>query len=135
MTLWFRDDQPESSSANAGDTSSTPLDRIVSRAVTSGQALSKPITLARGQATIPLVGIDVPFHSSLLRPGVASYRAFLQGRVREAEVRPDALEGKFVPNVMGKPLALTREYVEDVARLTQSPVLQEMLETELKVEG
>ncbi|KAJ2586111.1 fatty acid synthase alpha subunit Lsd1, partial [Coemansia sp. RSA 1722] len=35
----------------------------------------------RGQATVPLAGIDVPFHSSLLKRGVSSFRGILKQRI------------------------------------------------------
>lgn len=106
-----------------------PLVRMVSRVVQDGLTLPKPIHLERGRATIPLAGIDVPFHSSQLRPEVAKYRKFLSSRVRIENQHVDVLEGRFVPNVMGKPFSLDREYVEEAMRLTGSPVLRELLET------
>jgi hypothetical protein len=50
-------------------------------------ALEYPATLpaasiqqTRGSATIPLTGIDVPFHSSILRPWMPAFRRVLQGK-------------------------------------------------------
>lgn len=85
------------------------------------------MTLKRSLATIPLQGIDVPFHSAHLRPGVASYRNFLEERIPKTEVDPQKLVGKWIPNVMGTPFSLSREYVEGVYGLTQSPILKELL--------
>ncbi|KAG1050211.1 hypothetical protein G6F42_029015 [Rhizopus arrhizus] len=35
------------------------------------------VQLERGHATVPLPGIDVPFHSSFLLSGVTPFRTFL----------------------------------------------------------
>ena len=58
---------------NAGST--TPLPELIGecQAVTDGlhaAAEGGKITLSRGKATIPLPGIDVPFHSRQIRGGV-----------------------------------------------------------------
>lgn len=100
---------------------------IVSRSVAEAQRLPTPITLQRGTATIPLQGIDVPFHSAHLRPGVPSYRSFLEERIHDGDVDPQRLVGKWIPNVMGKPFSLSPEYIQDVHRLTGSPILREVL--------
>ena len=39
------------------------------------------VSLARGQATIPLPGIDVPFHSTFLQGGVTAFRSILRERL------------------------------------------------------
>jgi fatty acid synthase subunit beta len=100
---------------------------IISRSVTEAQQLASPITLQRGTATIPLQGIDVPFHSAHLRTGVPSYRSFLEERIHDGDVDPQRLVGKWIPNVMGKPFSLSTEYIQDVHRLTGSPILREVL--------
>jgi fatty acid synthase subunit beta len=79
--------------------------------------------LQRGVATVPLLGIDVPFHSSHLRPGVQSYRMYLQQKIHETGVRASSLIGKWIPNVMAKPFALDGAYIAEAARLTGSPIL------------
>lgn len=71
----------------------------------------------RGKATIPLPGIDVPFHSSVLRGGVAEFRAYLAKRV--GIVKPKTLVGKYIPNLVAKPFALTKEYTELVLEATR----------------
>jgi len=87
-----------------------------------------PIQLERGVATIPLQGIDVPFHSSHLRTGVHSYRKFLQKHIHESNIEPEKLVGKFVPNVMAERFSLEKPYVQEAYRLTQSSVLKELLD-------
>ncbi|PWY88154.1 hypothetical protein BO70DRAFT_393877 [Aspergillus heteromorphus CBS 117.55] len=60
---------------------------------------------------IPLQGIDVPFHSAHLRPGVASDRNSLEERIPQTEVDPVRLVGNWISNVMGTPFELSREYI------------------------
>lgn len=105
------------------------LAQLIADSVRRNRNLPKSIELSRGVATIPLKGIDVPFHSTYLRSGVQSYRRFLQERVLECNVHPEKLVGKFIPNIMAKPFSLEKSYVEEALALTGSPVLREMLET------
>ena len=88
-----------------------------------------PIVVERGAATIPLSGIDIPFHSTYLRDGIAPYRKFLEGKILERNIDVDALVGKFIPNVTAKPFAVDRKYVEDAADITGSPILRRLMET------
>ncbi|KAJ5689024.1 fatty acid synthase subunit beta [Penicillium macrosclerotiorum] len=100
---------------------------VVLRSIAESQQLASPITLQRGTATIPLQGIDVPFHSAHLRTGVPSYRSFLEERIQNGDVNPQRLIGKWIPNITGKPFSLSSEYIQDVHRLTGSPILAEVL--------
>ncbi|KAF4203473.1 hypothetical protein CNMCM8927_008618 [Aspergillus lentulus] len=126
ISQWMH--ESSSSTGNDQSPSTTAISSLIHEAIRSAQALPKPIVLARGTATIPLSGIDVPFHSSHLRPGVAAWRNFLLTRIRPENVQPDALEGKFVPNVMGQPFSLDRAYIAEAARLTGSDTLRLALE-------
>ncbi|OAT14099.1 fatty acid synthase subunit beta [Blastomyces gilchristii SLH14081] len=81
----------------------------------------QPIVLERGFATIPLKGIDVPFHSTFLRSGVKPFRSFLLKKINKTTIDPSKLIGKYIPNVTAKPFELTKEYFEDVYKLTNSP--------------
>lgn len=89
----------------------------------AAQTLTKarPIELQRGFATIPLRGIDVPFHSTFLRSGVKPFRNFLLKKINKTSIDPGKLVGKYIPNVTARPFELTKEYFEDVYRLTNSP--------------
>ncbi|KAL4747879.1 hypothetical protein BDW72DRAFT_206089 [Aspergillus terricola var. indicus] len=107
--------------SSAGDIKS-----FIQRTLNHLDSESKPIALQRGRATIPLT-VDVPFHSSLLRPGVDSFRHLLQQHMSEEEVSPGRLIGKYIPNLVGKPFELSREYIQDVLALTKSPVLETVL--------
>jgi fatty acid synthase subunit beta len=58
------------------------------------------VVLERGFATIPLPGIDVPFHSRYLWPGVLAFRNYLIKKIDPLQLNPDRLEGKYIPNLM-----------------------------------
>ena len=85
------------------------------------------VQLQRGVATIPLNGIDVPFHSTYLRGGIAAYREFLEEKILKENVDPDKLVGKFIPNVMGKPFSVEKNFVQEVADVTGSETIQKLL--------
>lgn len=87
----------------------------------------KPLDLQRGFASIPLKGIDVPFHSTFLRSGVKPFRSFLLKKINRTTIDPAKLIGKYIPNVTAKPFAITKEYFEDVYRLTNSPKIGNIL--------
>jgi fatty acid synthase subunit beta len=94
-----------------------------------------PIELQRGFATIPLRGIDVPFHSTFLRSGVKPFRNFLLKKINKTSIDPSKLVGKYIPNVTARPFELTKEYFEDVYRLTNSPRIGNILANWEKYEG
>ncbi|ETN42931.1 uncharacterized protein HMPREF1541_02089 [Cyphellophora europaea CBS 101466] len=91
-------------------------------------AKPQPIELERGFATIPLKGIDVPFHSTFLRSGVKPFRSFLLKKINKTSIDPAKLVGKYIPNVTAKPFALTKEYFTEVMELTGSPKIAKILE-------
>ncbi|KAL2132510.1 hypothetical protein VTI74DRAFT_3729 [Chaetomium olivicolor] len=49
------------------------------------------VPLERGVATVPLAGVDVPFHSSLLRPRMEAFRRVLQESLNLDRVKPERL--------------------------------------------
>lgn len=104
------------------------LQRVIDQHLTASHRLATPIDLKRGVATIPLSGIDVPFHSTYLRGGIDTYRRYLREKVLAQNINPDQLVGKWIPNVMGKPFSVERWYVEEVAERTGSAPLRQMLE-------
>ncbi|KAH9950013.1 fatty acid synthase [Amylocystis lapponica] len=85
------------------------------------------IKLERGFATIPLPGIDVPFHSRYLWAGVMPFRAYLSKKVNVAHLNPDTLIGKYVPNLVAKPFQVTKDYVQLIYDQTLSPRLDKVL--------
>jgi fatty acid synthase subunit beta len=101
---------------------------IIDECAKQTKAKAYPIDLQRGFATIPLRGIDVPFHSTFLRSGVKPFRNFLLKKINKTSIDPSKLIGKYIPNVTAKPFELTREYFEDVYRLTNSPRIGNILQ-------
>ncbi|KAJ2065395.1 fatty acid synthase alpha subunit Lsd1, partial [Coemansia sp. S2] len=87
---------------------------------------SKPM---RGRATIPLPGIDVPFHSSQLLSGVDEFRSFLQDKIRSENINYSALDLHYVPNLTAVPFEVSREYFSLVHSITESPVAASVLDT------
>jgi 3-oxoacyl-ACP reductase-like protein/enoyl reductase-like protein/3-oxoacyl-(acyl-carrier-protein) synthase len=84
---------------------------------------------ARIQGKAPYVevpGIDVPFHSRALRDGVPGFRAVLDARL-PPEIDAQRLVHRYVPNLVGRPFELTRDFVESVVAKTGSPVLMDVL--------
>jgi fatty acid synthase len=70
-----------------------------------------------GRAPFLLVpGIDVPFHSRALQPGVAEFRDHLE-EVLPERIEPSALVGRYVPNLHPVPFSLDRDYAEAVAQV------------------
>ncbi|KAI7693454.1 beta subunit of fatty acid synthase [Hortaea werneckii] len=103
------------------------LQDIIKECAKQTEAKPKPIELQRGFAVIPLKGIDVPFHSTFLRSGVKPFRSFLLKKINKTSIDPSKLIGKYIPNVTARPFELTREYFEDVYRLTNSPRIGNIL--------
>ncbi|KAJ2904919.1 fatty acid synthase alpha subunit Lsd1, partial [Coemansia aciculifera] len=81
----------------------------------------------RGRATIPLPGIDVPFHSSQLLPGVDEFRALLQEKIQPENIDYSALHRRYIPNLTAVPFEVSREYFSLVHSITQSPVAASVL--------
>ncbi|KAJ1746765.1 fatty acid synthase alpha subunit Lsd1, partial [Coemansia sp. RSA 1821] len=84
--------------------------------------------LERTQATTPIPGIDVPFHSSLLREGTWSFRKLLQRIIKPEQVSVDQLR-RYIPNLTARPFAVDKEYIQNVFELTGSTILEELLQT------
>jgi fatty acid synthase subunit beta len=103
------------------------LREIIRECVKQTEAKPKPLDLQRGFATIPLKGIDVPFHSTFLRSGVKPFRSFLLKNIHKTTIDPGKLVGKYIPNVTAKPFEITKEYFEEVYKLTNSPRIGNVL--------
>jgi fatty acid synthase subunit beta len=48
-------------------------------------------------------------------------------KINKTSIDPSKLVGKYIPNVTAKPFALTKEYFEDVYKLTNSPKIGAVL--------
>ncbi|KAI1806979.1 fatty acid synthase beta subunit [Daldinia bambusicola] len=111
------------------DESHNLLVGVIQEADRHSRTKPMPLELTRGRATVPLRGIDVPFHSSYLQPGVQSFRSFLLKNLDEKSIDPEQLVGKYVPNLTARPFELTRDYFEYVHEMTQSPRIGKVLES------
>ncbi|HEY9311749.1 fatty acid synthase subunit beta domain-containing protein [Williamsia sp.] len=75
---------------------------------------------------IVVPGIDVPFHSTVLRAGVPDFRNRLQDLLPE-HIDPDILVGRYVPNLVPRMFNLGRDFVQEIADLVPSDPLNEVL--------
>ncbi len=64
-------------------------------------------------------GIDVPFHSSVLRDGVPDFRHLLQSLLPE-DVRLDVLEGHYIPNLVARPFELSVDFLDSILEVVPS---------------
>ncbi|KAM7183863.1 beta subunit of fatty acid synthetase, partial [Naviculisporaceae sp. PSN 640] len=110
--------------ALAGGYTGNPDELIGSLAVKYAKVQAEGIVLTRGKATVPLSGVDVPFHSSFLRPRIEAFRRTLQDSLSMERIQPERLVGKYVPNVTGTPFELSKGYLETVAEITGSERLR-----------
>mgnify|MGYP002757758897 CR=1 FL=1 len=76
-------------------------------------ALEAKANAANPRAFVRLSGIDVPFHSRVLRPGVADFAAKLDELLPE-RLDLDALVGRYVPNLVARPFELTDEFLDAI---------------------
>ncbi|KAF9438054.1 3-oxoacyl-[acyl-carrier-protein] synthase [Entomortierella beljakovae] len=83
----------------------------------------------RGVATIPLAGIDVPFHSSFLLSGVAPFRTYLAKKINPTFINVPLLTAKYIPNLTAMPFSIEKSYIEGVYSLTSSPRLGKVLKS------
>lgn len=104
------------------------LFEIIDEVAKKSLAKPQPIELERGFACIPLRGISVPFHSSYLRNGVKPFKSFLTKSIVKDNVKVDKLVGKYIPNLTAKPFEITKEYFEDVYKLTGSDKIKNILD-------
>ena len=105
------------------------LELIVTEIYSQAQEVAKKgdIQLERGFATIPLPGIDVPFHSRYLTGGVAPFRSYLMKRINVESIRPNLLVDRYIPNLIAKPFELTKEYAEVIFNQTDSARLEKVI--------
>ncbi|KAJ2999622.1 3-oxoacyl-[acyl-carrier-protein] synthase [Globomyces sp. JEL0801] len=85
------------------------------------------IELERGYATIPLPGIDIPFHSSHIWSGVGPFRTFITRKIDRHHLNVDLLINKYIPNLTAVPFSLEKSYIESIFERTKSPRLQTIL--------
>ena len=72
-------------------------------------------------------GIDVPFHSSVLRPGVPAFRQKL------LELLPQDLDwgvlvNRYVPNLVARPFEMTREFAQSILDVVPSEAVRALVD-------
>ncbi|MBW3070244.1 DUF1729 domain-containing protein [Actinomyces sp. 594] len=72
-------------------------------------------------------GIDVPFHSEVLRPGVPEFRERLLALI-PADLDVERLVGRYVPNLVARPFALTRDFARAILDVVPSEPVREILD-------
>lgn len=83
--------------------------------------------LTGGRRSFILVpGIDVPFHSRVLRVGVAEFRRSLD-RVMPRDQNPDMIIGRYIPNLVPRPFTLDRDFIQEIRDLVPAEPLDEIL--------
>ncbi|MDJ0360637.1 type I polyketide synthase [Rhodococcus sp. H29-C3] len=78
------------------------------------------------RAFIVVPGIDVPFHSTVLRGGVDDFRTRLE-TLLPADLDPEILLGRYVPNLVPRPFSLERSFIQEIADLVPSEPLNNVL--------
>ncbi len=78
------------------------------------------------RAFILVPGIDVPFHSTVLRKGVPEFRQKLAQLLPE-DLHPEVLLGRYIPNLVPRPFTLERAFVQEIADLVPSEPLVAVL--------
>ncbi|MDO4630690.1 MAG: DUF1729 domain-containing protein [Corynebacterium sp.] len=71
------------------------------------------------KAFVMIPGIDVPFHSAVLRPGVPAFAEKLD-ELLPPVIDKDALVGKYVPNLVARPFELTQDFIDAILEVVPS---------------
>ncbi|HET7073869.1 MAG TPA: fatty acid synthase subunit beta domain-containing protein [Mycobacterium sp.] len=83
--------------------------------------------IAGGKRSFILVpGIDVPFHSRVLRVGVADFRRSLD-RVMPRDKDPNLIIGRYIPNLVPRPFTLDRDFIQEIRDLVPAEPLDPIL--------
>lgn len=78
------------------------------------------------RAFVLIPGIDVPFHSTVLRAGVPEFRGKLLDLLPQ-DLDPSLLIGRYIPNLVPRLFNLERDYIQEIADLVPSEPLAEVL--------
>ncbi|KAJ1727686.1 fatty acid synthase alpha subunit Lsd1, partial [Coemansia biformis] len=81
----------------------------------------------RSRATIPIPGIDVPFHSSHLLQGADQFRSCINMMVRPSDFDSTQFIGKYIPNLNAVPFDISPEFLQQLYDQTKSPVIEREL--------
>ena len=78
------------------------------------------------RAFIQVPGIDVPFHSDVLRVGVDEFRRALD-RILPWDKDPAILVGRYIPNLVPRLFSLDRDFIQEIRDLVPAEPLDEIL--------
>ncbi|WP_353067382.1 beta-ketoacyl synthase N-terminal-like domain-containing protein [Arcanobacterium hippocoleae] len=70
-------------------------------------------------------GVDVPFHSTRLRDGVEDFAAVLAQRLPH-EIDFARLENRYIPNLVARPFAFTKEFCSSILDVVPSAYVQDL---------
>ena len=91
------------------------------------EEVEKRREISGGKRSFILVpGIDVPFHSSVLRVGVDDFRRALE-RVLPEDTDPALVVGRYIPNLVPRLFTLDRDFVQEIRDLVPAEPLDEIL--------
>ncbi|MCT1628610.1 DUF1729 domain-containing protein [Corynebacterium sanguinis] len=76
-------------------------------------ALAQAANGVRERAFVTVPGIDVPFHSRVLRDGVPAFAQKLD-ELLPAEIDVATLEHRYVPNLVARPFELSQDFIDAV---------------------
>ncbi|MEQ8352677.1 MAG: DUF1729 domain-containing protein [Leptospiraceae bacterium] len=79
---------------------------------------------------VRIPGIDVPFHSSILLPGVSAFREVLQQNLNSVNGL-ETLDGRYIPNLVAQPFTLTDEFLRAVQSKTGSSAIREIQDSSI----
>ena len=88
-------------------------------------ALERKANSVNPRAYVTVPGVDVPFHSRVLREGVADFAEKLDEHMPEI-IDVDTLVDRYIPNLVAKPFALTQEFINAVTDEVPSERLKGM---------
>ncbi len=71
------------------------------------------------KAFVMIPGIDVPFHSAVLRPGVPAFAEKLDELLPQ-EINIEELAGRYIPNLVARPFELTQDFVDSILAVVPS---------------
>ncbi|KAJ2524057.1 fatty acid synthase alpha subunit Lsd1 [Coemansia sp. RSA 2049] len=73
--------------------------------------------------------LDSVLHTSKMSPYVESIRNKLQTHISPSHVDLSALAGCFIPNLVGKPFEISKDYIESAYNATQSSALKHRIDS------
>ncbi|KAL4784879.1 acyl transferase domain-containing protein [Aspergillus varians] len=128
QSLWVLGHACDELSRSTTPNSPDIVKECINRHFPNRKSVTNQTTLLRGRATIPLPGVDIPFHSQMLRGHIDDYRQYLRRHLRLSDIKAEDFVGRWVPNVVGKPFSLDSEYIRLVQEVTTSQPLQDLLQ-------